>query len=72
LESLFVVEKQHRRALDAGYQSLAAGQPRRAFVIADGARALLDDSETRRLVAISALMGRDFNLAWRIYQSCAD
>ena len=70
LESLFKLEKQQRRALDAAYGCLAAGQMRRAFAISDGARALRDRVEARRLAAMSLLVARDFAGAWRMYQSC--
>ena len=72
LESLFVLEKQRLRALEAAYRSLTAGQPRRAFALADGVRALRDDLETRQLSALSALLKRDFAAAFQFYQSCCD
>lgn len=72
LESLFALEEQRQRALDAAYRSLAAGESRRACSLAEGARALRDDEEARRLVAISALLRRDFTAAWRAYQSCTN
>src|ERR1700738_1902018 len=67
LESLFTLERQRRAALDAAYRFLAAGGARRAHALSEGARALRDDAEARRLAAMSALLARDFATAWRTY-----
>jgi hypothetical protein len=69
LGSLFALEEQRRRALDAAYHCLAVGQMRRARALAEGVQALRDDEESRKLAAISALLARDFAMACRVYNS---
>ena len=69
LGALFALEEQRRRALDAAYRSLAAGQTRRAHALAQGARALHDDAEVRRSAAMCALVARDFASTYRIYNT---
>jgi hypothetical protein len=69
LSSLFTLEAQRQRALNATYQCLADGQFRRARALAEGAQALQNDAEARRLAAMSALLTRDFASASRIYNS---
>jgi hypothetical protein len=68
LGPLFALEKQRRRALDAAYASLAAGAALRAYALAEGARAMRDDEESRQIGAISALVVGDFQAAWRTYK----
>ena len=69
LGSLFALEEQRQRALNASYRCLADGQFRRARALAEGAQALHNDAEARRLAAMSALLTRDFASACRIYKS---
>jgi len=69
LSPLFALEEQRRRLLCTSSQALAQGQPEQALSLAEQAHALRDDAESRRQLAICHLFRRQFELAWRYYQS---
>jgi hypothetical protein len=72
LALLFTLEQQRRQVLDAAYRNLVAGDMRRARALSEGARALHDDGEARRISAVCALLCGDFAAAWRAYLAAVD
>jgi hypothetical protein len=69
LAPLFALEEQRRHALAEAYRAAAGGRWSRAILLVEGADALRSDDESRRFLAASYLMRRDFSRAWQYYSS---
>jgi hypothetical protein len=65
---LFSLEEQRRHILAAASRHLAEGRAMEAQALAQRADELRGDQESRRLLALSALLRCDFAGAWRYYQ----
>jgi hypothetical protein len=72
LSLLFALEEQRQRALISGYQYVQEGRLSPARAIAEGACALRNDAESNRLLAVVALLQRNFRTAWKSYQAARD
>jgi hypothetical protein len=68
LTLLFALEGGRARALSSARQHLAEGRPAQAHAEAGRADRLRRDGESLRLLAVSALLDRDFRTAWRCYR----
>jgi hypothetical protein len=64
---LFALEDQRDAAMAGARRELAAGQWRRAHALAARADCLRRDTKSLRLLAVAALLDRDFHRAWRCY-----
>jgi hypothetical protein len=69
LSLLFALEEQRGLALGAARQELAAGRWPEAHAQARRADGLRSDEESLRLLAVAALLDRDFHEAWRCYRA---
>jgi hypothetical protein len=69
LSLLFALEEQRGRALQSARQELVAGRWAQAHAQAARADRLRSDDESRRLLAVAALLDRDFHEAWRCYRA---
>jgi hypothetical protein len=69
LSLLFALEEQRGGALGAARRELAAGRWARAHAEAARADGLRSDGESLRLLAVAALLDRDFHEAWRCYRA---
>ncbi len=67
LSLLFALETKRRRALDASWCCLAAGNFRRARALAAGASALRRDHESRQLQTLCRLMQGNYPAALAEY-----
>jgi hypothetical protein len=67
---LFRLEEQRDRALAAARHSLAEADAWLALAHLDEAEELRQDQESRRLRAVTCLLMRDFDGAWRCYTEC--
>jgi hypothetical protein len=67
LSLLFVLEEERQYVLARSAGQLQQGNWETARVLAEGAETLRNGEESRRLVAISALLGGDFARAWLLY-----
>src|SRR5207247_237651 len=67
LSMLFALEEQRDRLLAEAGAEVASGQWQEALAHATEADGLRRDDESLRLVAVTALLCRDFPLAWRMY-----
>jgi hypothetical protein len=67
LSMLFALQEQRERLLAEARAALASGRPAEALARAGEADGLRRDEESARLVAVAALLCRDFHLAWRMY-----
>jgi hypothetical protein len=68
LSLLFALEDQRRRTLVEARSCLRRGEWQAAVEHAETANWLRGDEESRRLMAMAHLLGRDFAAAWRCYQ----
>jgi hypothetical protein len=68
LSALFALEEQRAQALAAAGQGLLSGQIEPAFRLAQHAEWLRRDVDSMRLLAMGALLQRDFTQAWRYYR----
>lgn len=66
---LWTLEAQRARLLADARRRLAAGSIRRAAVDAEDADWLRSDEDSRRLVAVTSLLNRDFAGAWEGYRT---
>jgi len=72
LSLLFALEEQRRRTLAEARHCLRRGEWPAALEHAESANWMRGDEESRRLMAMVHLLGRDFAAAWRCYQNwCA-
>jgi hypothetical protein len=69
LSLLFALEGQRARALGEARLALSEGRWRQARAAAARADGLRRDDESLRLLAVAALLGRDFEEAWRCYRA---
>ncbi len=69
LSLLFSLEEQRQQAIATAYQYLQEGRLAAARAIAEGACALRNDAESSRLLAVVALLQRNFRTAWKSYQA---
>lgn len=69
LSLLFALEEQRRRTLAEARNCLRRGEWQAAMEHAKTADWLHGDEESRRLMAMAHLLGRDFAAAWRSYQN---
>jgi hypothetical protein len=67
LTLLFALEEQRRQTVAAAYRCLMEGRAPEAQRLAHRAGNLRGDDETRRLLALSCLLQRDFAGAWRYH-----
>jgi hypothetical protein len=67
LSLLFALEERRERLLAEARAALRAGRGVEALAAAGEADSLRRDEESLRLVAVAALLSRDFHLAWRAY-----
>jgi hypothetical protein len=67
LSLLFALEEQRTAALAGARRGLAEGRPSEAHAQAARADGLRRDEESLRLLAVTALLVRDFPQAWRCY-----
>ena len=70
LTLLFAVQTQRDAVLAQARDCLLRAQPRKALALAQGADTLKTDEDSRQLIALSALLKRDFAGAWASY--CQD
>lgn len=68
LSLLFELEEHRRRALADARHCLRRGEWQAAVEHAETADWLRGDAESRRLIAVAHLLGRDFAGAWQCYQ----
>jgi hypothetical protein len=68
LSALFALEGQRAQALAAAGQGLLSRQIEPAFRLAQHADWLRRDESSLRLLALAALLQRDFAQAWRYYR----
>jgi hypothetical protein len=72
LSLLFALEEQRRRALAEARRCLRRGEWQAAAEHAETASWLRGDEDSRQLVAVARLLGRDFAGAWQCHQNwCA-
>jgi hypothetical protein len=64
---LFALEEQRGYLLNEARAAITTGRWAEALGPASEADALRRDEESLRLVAVAALLARDFSLAWRTY-----
>jgi hypothetical protein len=69
LSLLFALEEQRQRALATAYRLLHERRLGSARAVAEGACALRGDAESNRLLAVVALLHRNFRTAWKSYQA---
>jgi hypothetical protein len=69
LSLLFALEDQRAWALAETRRLLASGQMDEADALADEADGMRSDAESRRLLALTRLMRRDFAGAWACYRA---
>jgi hypothetical protein len=69
---LFTLQARRREFLDAARGNLAAGNWPAAAHAAESADRLQNDDESRQLVAVAQLFGRDFAAAWEWYCRAKD
>lgn len=68
LSLLFALEDQRQRTLAEARNYLRRGEWQAAAEHAETANWLRDDDESRRLIAVARLFGRDFAGAWQGYR----
>jgi hypothetical protein len=68
LALLFALERERGRALAGARRHLAEGRCERARAEASRADSLRSDADSLRVLAVAALLGRDFATAWRCYR----
>ncbi len=68
LSLLFALEEQRARTLAEARRLLAAGRADEADALAEEADWMRSDAESRRLLALTRLMRRDFAGAWAEYR----
>jgi hypothetical protein len=68
LSLLFALEGRRQQALQAARRCLAAGRWAQALAHAAEAHWLRSDKPSRRLLAVAALLNRDFDSAWFYYR----
>jgi hypothetical protein len=68
LSLLFGLERQRGRLLALARHRLAEGRYAEAARLAGEADAVQSDGESRRLLAVARLLGRDFAGAWEAYR----
>jgi len=68
LSLLFALEGQRIQTLAEARDCLRRGQWQAAIEHAETANRLRGDDESRRLLAMTHLLGRDFALAWQCYR----
>lgn len=68
LSALFALEEQRAQALAGASLGLLVGQTEPAFQLAHHADWLRRDPDSLRLLALGALLQRDFARAWRYYR----
>lgn len=67
LSLLFALEAQRDHYLALARQYATRGQWDHAFAVAEGVDTLRRGADARRLLAVSALLRRDFSRAWQYY-----
>ena len=70
LSLLFALEEQRGRTLAEARRCLRRGEWQAAVEHAETADWLRGDEESRRLLVVAHLLGRDFAAAWRCYHHC--
>lgn len=70
LSLLFALEEQRHRTLAEARRCLRRGEWQTALEHAQTANRLRSDEDSRQLLAMVYLLGRDFLAAWRCYQTC--
>lgn len=68
LALLFTLEQQRREAIAQCRLALREGRLREAATHASTADHLHRDEESQQLVALTALLCRDYHRAWRVFQ----
>ena len=69
LSLLFALEEQRARTLAEARRLLAAGRTEEANDLAEEADWMRSDAESRRMLAVTRLMRRDFAGAWAMYRT---
>jgi hypothetical protein len=69
LSLLFALEEQRRRTLAEARRCLRRGEWQAVAEHAETANWLRGDDESRQLMAVAHLLGRDFAAAWRNFQN---
>jgi hypothetical protein len=70
LALLFALEARRSALLGQARADATAGRWAQAYAAASEANALRQGEDSARLVAVAALMCRDFHQAWRSYLRC--
>jgi hypothetical protein len=69
LSMLFALEEKRDRLLAEARTAVAVGDGREALSAALAANGLRREKDSLKLVAVAALLCRDFHLAWRTYEA---
>ncbi len=69
LSLLFALEEKRNRALAEARGCLSRGEWQAAIELAETANWLRGDQDSRQVVAVAHLLGRDFAVAWQFYQN---
>ena len=72
LSLLFALEEERAGQLAGARRDLVEGRWRQAHARAERADHLRSDAESRRVLAVAALLDRDFHQAWRCYRAVAE